>query len=218
MSVRIAIIVEGETERVFMPKLREFLKAHLSAMPKLDTVPFNGRIPTKEKLKHQVRFLLTDKKNPADYVIALTDVYTGTREFQDAQDAKDKMWDWVGDENRFYPHVALYEFEAWLLPYWIDIQKLAGSNRAQPSLQPENVNHGKPPAFWLKEVFRNGSKGKCYVKTRDAGRILRDNNLLIAVQTCPELESLLTTLMVLCGLTKEKCAKLFHPNDIGKHR
>jgi len=216
MSVRIAIIVEGETERVFMPKLREFLKAHISVMPEIDALPCDGRIPTSNKLKRQVTNLLSGR-NPADAVIALTDVYTGTQEFQNAQEAKNKMRGWVGNEPRFYPHVALHDFEAWLLPYWSTIQKLAGSNRASLSTHPENVNHGKPPAYWLKEIFRTGSKGKHYVKPRDAGRILRDNNLLIAAQSCPELESLLTTILLLCGLKKEEVDKIFHPND-GKKR
>ena len=209
MTVRIAIIIEGETEVVFIPKLREFLKAYISTMPKLDLVPSDGRIPTKDKLKHQVRNLFNDKKKPADYVIALTDVYTGTNEFRDAQEAKAKMREWVGHETRFLPHVALHDFEAWLLPYWSDIQKLAGSNRTLPSSQPEHINHGKPPSFWLKEVFRNGSKGKCYVKTRDAGRILRDKNLIEAAQVCGELKAFLTTILLLSGLSKEQCDDVF---------
>jgi hypothetical protein len=53
-------------------------------------------------------------------VIALTDVYTGTQphEFQNAEDAKKKMRQWVGDEPRFHPHAAQYDFEAWLLLYF----------------------------------------------------------------------------------------------------
>jgi hypothetical protein len=48
---------------------------------------------------------------PADYVIALTDVYTGNHppDFIDAQDAKTKMVQRVRDEPRFYPHVAQYD-------------------------------------------------------------------------------------------------------------
>ena len=33
------------------------------------------------------------------------------------------MREWVGVEKRFYPHVALHDFEAWLLPYWEKIKK-----------------------------------------------------------------------------------------------
>jgi hypothetical protein len=105
----------------------------------------------------------------------------------------------------------LHDFEAWLLPYWADVQKLAGSNRASPGVHPERVNHNKPPAYCLKEVFRTGSRGKHYVKPRDAGRILRDNDLMIAARTCPELKAFLTTLLTLCGLSSNECDELFSP-------
>ena len=141
---------------------------------------------------------LLSGKSAADAVIALTDVYTGSQDFADAQDAKQKMQAWVGDEPRFYPHVALHDFEAWLLPYWSDIQKIAGSSRAPPGPNPEAVNHGKPPAHRLQEVFRTGSKGKTYVKPRDAARILRDQDLTVAARACPELKEFLNTLLNLC--------------------
>jgi hypothetical protein len=49
--MRIAILVEGKTERVFQPFLRSFLDGHLRGkMPKLDFVPQDGGIPTNEKL------------------------------------------------------------------------------------------------------------------------------------------------------------------------
>ena len=71
--MRIAILVEGRTETAFKP----FLIAHLSKslagkMPKLDFVPYDGRIPTGDKLKRVVQRLLNDHKHPADAVIALT--------------------------------------------------------------------------------------------------------------------------------------------------
>lgn len=200
MSVRIAILVEGATEQAFKAKLREFLSARLPVgqMPRLDMVPCDGRIPTGEKLRRLVSQLLSGK-SAADAVIALTDVYTGTQEFADALDAKRKMAAWVGGEPRFHPHVALHDFEAWLLPYWADIQRLAGSNRAAPGAWPETVNHGKPPAYHLKEVFRSGSKGKAYVKPRDAARILKDNDLAVAANACPELKAFLNTILKSCG-------------------
>ena len=200
MSIRIAILVEGATEQAFKPKLREFLQARLppGTIPRLDFMPCHGRLPTGNKLRRQVELLLTDV-NTADAVIALTDVYTGTRDFTDAQDAKDKMRTWVGDEPRFHPHAAQHDFEAWLLPFWSDIQKLAGSTRAVPGAHTEQVNHDNPPAHRLKEVFRTGTKGKAYVKPRDAARILRDNDLAVAAQACPELKAFLTTILALCN-------------------
>lgn len=204
MSIRIAILVEGATETAFFPKLREFLKSRLppNTMPKLDPVPCDGRLPTGDKLKRVVSNLLGDRQRPADAVIALSDVYTGTDEFRDAHDAKSKMRMWVGDEPRFYPHVAQHDFEAWLLPYWKDIQKLSGSNRVCPGIHPEQVNHGNPPAHRLKEIFLSGGKGRGYIKPINAAKILRDNDLLVAANVCPELKAFLNTILSLCGAPK----------------
>src|SRR5947207_8053873 len=105
--MKIAIIVEGETERAFLPQLRAFLSTRLAGrMPKLDPVPYDGRIPKGEKLKRVVERLLDYGKAPADAVIALTDVYTGTKppDFVDAADARAKMAQWVGPNRAFHPH------------------------------------------------------------------------------------------------------------------
>jgi hypothetical protein len=204
VSIKISILVEGATEQAFFPKLREFLKSRLPAntMPKLDPCPKYGRLPTGDKLKRDVMNLLSIGKQPSDAVIALSDVYTGTGEFADAFAAKTKMREWVGDEPRFYPHVANHDFEAWLLPFWKDIQKLAGSNRSCPNVHPEQINHGNPPAHLLNEIFRSGSKGKRYIKPINAARILRDNDLLVAANACPELKEFLNTILFLCGAAK----------------
>ena len=199
---RISIIVEGKTEKAFMPYLREYLKKHLSGkMPNLDVFPYDGRIPSGQKLQRVVVNLLADKRNPIDHVIALTDVYTGAHphDFATAADAKKKMRDWVGEEKRFHSHAAQHDFEAWLLPYWSDIQKLAGHNKTAPEGNPETVNHNNPPSFRIKEIFRIGRCRNDYVKTRDAGRILRDNDLSAAVSQCTELKNFVNTIITLCG-------------------
>ncbi len=114
--MRIAILVEGATEVAFKEKLRVFLVGHLGqSMPRLDFKPQAGRIPKEAKLRRVVENLLDN--DGYDAVIALTDVYTGTGDFQTATDAKNKMTDWVDNNPRFYPHTALHDFEAWLLPY-----------------------------------------------------------------------------------------------------
>ena len=200
--MRIAILVEGRTETAFKPYLLAFLQTRLAGkMPKLDFVPYDGRIPTGVKLKRVVANLLNDKKRPADAVIALTDVYTGSSppEFPTAEAAKNKMREWVGTEPRFYPHVALHDFEAWLLPYWSKIKKLTGSNHKAPGPAPEKINHGDSPAYRLAEVFRTGPKTRSYVKTRDAGRILKDEDLSVAVNACPELKAFVDTITGLCS-------------------
>jgi hypothetical protein len=72
---------------------------------------------------------------------------------------------------------------------------------ASPGPNPENVNHDKPPSSWIKEIFRKGKRGGNYVKTRDAGRILRENenNLLLSINKCTELKAFVNTILEICG-------------------
>lgn len=202
--MKISIIVEGKTEKAFMPYLRNYLKAKLpNNMPRLDVFPYDGRVPKGDKLKRIVANLLQGG-NAADHVIALTDVYTGTKpsEFIDALEAKQKMREWVGDEKRFHPHAAQYDFEAWLLPYWTTIQKLVRHNRSAPSGPPEQVNHNNPPSYRIKEIFEAGGCRDSYVKPRDAGRILRENDLSVAVDQCSELKAFVNTILSAAGGTE----------------
>jgi hypothetical protein len=202
--MKISIIVEGKTEKVFVPCLRKYLEKTLAGrMPRLDFIPYDGRIPKGEKLKRVVEKLLSGRSgNAADYVLALTDVYTGTNppDFIDASDAKDRMRKWVGDEPRFYPHAAQYDFEAWLLPYWPTIQDLTKQTKTAPPGNPETVNHDKPPSHHIKEIFEMGRKGRySYVKPRDASRILHGKDLSVAIEQCAELKAFVNTIISVCA-------------------
>ena len=197
MSCRIAVLVEGATEQALLPALRRFLEPHLAGrMPKLAVRVFEGRVPKERTLQRWVQLLLSHGN---DHVIALADVYTGTEDFSDAADAKAKMRRWVGKEPRFHPHVALHEFEAWLLPYSASIATQARNDRVKPWPHPEQVNHGKPPSEHLQDIFRTGKRSRTYVKTRDARSILEGADLAVAAQACPELKSFLNTIVKLAG-------------------
>lgn len=177
--MKIAILAEGDTEKVFVPFVQRFLEQRGLAgkMPKLLPHIYDGRIPTGEKLKRAVALLTTGG---------------------DAADAKRKMIGWAAND-RFHAHVALHDFEAWLLPFWDDIKKLAKHNRSAPAGAPETVNHSKPPSKHLKEIFEAGKCRDSYVKARDAKRILEGKDLAIAAAACPELKSFLNTLLKLAG-------------------
>ncbi|MCU0517125.1 MAG: DUF4276 family protein [Oscillatoria sp. Prado101] len=182
--MKIAILVEGETEMAFKTKLQEFLKSRLEQrMPRIRFIPQGGRLPKEEKLRRVVENLLTGK-DAYDAVIALTDVYTGTNDFTDAADAKAKMAAWVGNNPKFYPHAAQYDFEAWLLPFWPTLQKLAGHNKSAPRGAPEQVNHTNPPSKRIKDIFESGGL-QSYDKPSHDPRILRKNDLMVAVNLCP---------------------------------
>lgn len=193
--MNIAVIVEGKTESAFKPTLQNFLKPRLQQMPRIHFITYDGRIPKEAKLRRTVERLLDDH----DAVIALTDVYTGTRDFIDASDAKAKMNAWAGGNPRFYPHAAQHDFEAWLLPYWSTIQALAKHNKTAPPGPPEQVNHNNPPSYRIKEIFEIGGSRDSYIKPRDAKRILEGNDLLVSAQACPELKEFLNTILSLCG-------------------
>lgn len=197
--MKISMIVEGKTEKAFIPHLRRFLETPLAGkMPNLHASSYDGPIPTDEKLKKRVNNLLSGR-NAADHVIALTDVYTGQNKFADAADAKQKMRSWVGAETRFHPHAAQHDFEAWLLPYWPRIQDLAGHNQSPPSGNPERVDGMNPPSKRIIEIFRRGAARDDYVKARDANRILEGQNLGIAIALCAELKDLVNTILRVCG-------------------
>ena len=199
--MKIAILVEGATEVAFREKLREFLQSRLEQkMPRLDFKPQHGGIPKEKKLKLIVENFLDN--DGYDAVIALTDVYTGKQDFKDANDAKEKMMIWVDKNPKFYPHTALHDFEAWLLPYWKTIQKRAKHNRSAPSGSPETVNHQKPPSYWIKEIFSSGQCRRDYNKLIDVKAILKKNDLIIAIQACPELKAFVNRIISLCDEDK----------------
>jgi hypothetical protein len=194
--MRITIICEGKTEQAFEETLHAFLQTRLPGkMPALRFDVHHGSIPTGEQLKRVVENLLGATRKPAEAVIGLTDVYPS---FADAQDAKTKMRAWVGDESRFHPHVALHDFEAWLLPYWDRITQLAGRKAKVFGANPEKVNHNNPPAHRISRLFEAGTCRDSYSKPRDAKRILKDVDLITAIAKCPELKSFVNTILGLC--------------------
>ena len=107
------------------------------------------------------------------------------------------MMEWVGNNPKFYPHTALHDFEAWLLPYWETIRSLAKHNRSAPSGSPETVNHQKPPSYWIKEIFESGRQSS-YDKPIHGAKILKKNELMIAIQACPELKAFVNQIISLC--------------------
>ncbi len=198
--MRIVLLVEGRTEQAFMHHLRQYLSRCLSPMPKLEALPYNGRIPVGAMLQESVQDLFRRRQRLVDHVIALTDVYTGTTPplFKDAADARAKMRAWVGPEPRFHPHAAQYDFEAWLIPYWEDLRRIAGHNQAAPGTNPESINHDNPPSRRIKTLFQVGTCRGAYSKPRDADRIFRKNGLDAAIAQCPELKFFINTILTIC--------------------
>lgn len=196
---RIVIIVEGNTEKAFKDPILAFVHNRLGASkpkPRIEWRPSQGRIETGDRLRIRVAKHL---KSGASHVVALTDVYTGSRDFKDADDAIAKMRSWVPDEDRFHPHAAQYEVEAWLLPYWDRILALASSNKRRPAMSPEQVNHQTPQSKVIADAFRSGGGRRRYEKVRDAKAILKGADLADSINACPNFKAFMNTLLTLSG-------------------
>jgi hypothetical protein len=190
----IAMLVEGATEKAFIHALKRYLEGLpelKGRLPRLRAFPYDGLLPREHRLLGEVERHL--KKH--DRVIALTDIYTGQNLYSGAEDAKQKMRQWVNQNPRFHAHVAQHDFEAWLLPYWDKLQARAGKNMPRPTGSPESVNHQKPPAKRIDELFRKGNRS--YSKVLDGSKILESVNLQLAIDQCPELKSLVNTIIEL---------------------
>jgi hypothetical protein len=193
-------LVEGKTETAFKDKLKAFLdtRCEQQGKPKigLRTKPMNTRLMSAGRIRERVTMSLRDPEVVC--VIALVDVYPS---FESAQAAKKFLREAVGDKPRFHAHAAQFDFEAWLLPYWDDICKRLGVKKKKPGANPEQVNKLKPPSKHLAELYRLAkSRRYSYDKARDGKAILQNKDLTQAANQCPELKSLLNTLLRCAGL------------------
>lgn len=200
--MRVVLICEGQTEEAFKSILASYLKrkneAAGIAIPRIgiDAYPTRGPLRPTEKLKRDVSRHLGS--NDVKAVITLPDVYP---QFNSPQQARDSFRTLIGDEFRFFPHVACLEFEAWLLPYWSKIIQRIGVNAAPFGADPERVNHHKPPSHRLKELYsRANPKPRAFVKPTEAFAILKGEDLEISARACPELRAFLNTILSLAEL------------------
>ncbi len=195
----IVLLVEGATETALKHKLKAFLdtRAEREGHPKVALRTRDIMSPSEAKLRGRIRLELRDPQVEA--VVGLIDVYP---EFTSATKAKEFLRRAADGEPHFYPHVAQYEVEAWLLPYWDTICQRVGVQQKLPGQHPEQVNLNKPPSKRLATLYRLAKpRPRKYVKTIEMAAILHDKDLTIAASQCPELKSLLNTLLTLGNLT-----------------
>jgi hypothetical protein len=195
----VVLLVEGATETALKDKLKAFLDERAGAEGKPRVALRTKDIMTLNpaKLGHRVRLELRRPKVTA--VVGLIDVYP---DFDSADDAKRFLRKAVGDdESRFYAHAAQYDVEAWLLPYWDSICKRLKVQRAKPGANPEDVDLERPPSKRLDELYRIAKPPCKYVKPIEMAAILRKQDLTVAAAQCPELKSLLNTLLTLADLS-----------------
>lgn len=199
--MRIVLLCEGKTEVALKDALKRFLDEHCrqAGWPKvgLDIKPFNGpAVDCKEIADRLERYASRDDVLA---VVALTDVHP---KFSQAADAKKHLNDCVKDstfKSKFFAHVAQYDFEAWLLPFWDRICKRLKVNAKCPGANPEQVDNEKPPSAHLKELYQRArNPRRSYEKGTEPAKILRSVRIEEAAEKCHELKSLLDTLVTVC--------------------
>ena len=196
---RIILLVEGETEVALRDALKTFLDEACTkaGKPKVRLVPR----PEGSDLFHAAkgRRIVDSALSEHDVtgVVALIDVKApptkNRRSFQTADDALDWLRA-LSSDSRYRGHVALHDFEAWLLPYWDDICKRLKRHQAAPGPNPERVNLDSPPSQRLAELYRLAGRGK-YNKPRDGAAILKGKDLTIAAGQCLQLKAFLNSLL-----------------------
>ena len=194
----VVLLVEGETETALKGKLKAFLdeRAEAEGRPKVALRTRDIMTLNRSKLRRRVGLELRDPRVTA--VVGLIDVYPN---FGSADDARQFLRSAVGDEPRFYAHAAQYDVEAWLLPYWDSICRRLGVQRAMPGANPEEVDRDHPPSRRLNELYRIAKPSRKYVKPIEMAAILRNQDLTVAADQCPELRNLLNTLLTFGNLT-----------------
>jgi hypothetical protein len=195
--VTIVLLVEGTTETALKEKLKTFLdeRAIAEGSPKVALRTRDIMTLNPSRLRGRIRLELSHPQVTA--VVGLIDVYPN---FASAAKAKAFLHQAAGDEPRFYAHAAQYDVEAWLLPYWDNICRRIGVRRSTPGPHPEQVDCRRPPSKRLNELYRLARPPRKYVKTKEMASILRNKDLTIAANACPELKSLLNTLLDLSDL------------------
>ena len=191
--MRIVLYVEGETERAFRNPLKAFLDGEAGERPRVRLDVRKG-VPV-TKLAPLVRDMERDLARPdCRGVVVLVDVYP---HFASADEAR-AHYATCGPKARFRAHCALHDFEAWLLPYWERIHRLAGKvpPKGCPWGVPESVNRVRPPSKVLADLF---PAGNAYRKTLHAPRILEGQDLRVAAEACPQLKAFLSTLLEFAG-------------------
>jgi len=196
--VKIVVLVEGKTERACKPVLKAFLDEVAEAESKqpvgLATRQYGGsRIWDVERVTRDACGYL--RQSDVAGVALLLDVFP---QFQSATAATEGYVTRLRDA-RFRAHCALHDFEAWLLPHWQRVYRLASraAPRQCPWPSPEGVDLVKPPGRVLSELF---APTRGYERTRDAPRILQSpDDLRLSAAKCPQLRSFLNTLLEFAG-------------------
>ena len=196
----IVLLVEGGTERALTDKIKEFLdqRAEAHGLPRIALQTRKIKSINPDALGRQIELQLQTPGITA--VVGLIDVFPKFRNAGEAKNFLRRTANKAGVTQGFYAHAAQYDVEAWLLPYWEDICRHVGVKQGSPSGNPEQVNDIRPPSYHLKDLYQRAKPPHKYVKTTEMPAILKNKDLTISANACPELKSLLNTLLTLSDL------------------
>ncbi len=193
--MKVVVLCEGKTEAALRTALAGFVNRHATdARGGIATKPVPGKLAG-QKFRTQVR--LNCAQSDVLGVIGLTDVYGVFESGAQAKQALQETIAGIGNAEKFRPHVAQFELEAWLMPFWDEIAATLRVKVKKPGGRPEEIDKQKPPSRHLKELFRRAKKD--YDKVRYASKWLTADRLEIAAQSCPELKAFLNALLELAG-------------------
>lgn len=202
--MKFILLVEGETERVALPRfLESWLNPKLQRRVGIKAVKLPGSGAYIKGLVGRVtQQLNVPKSQELIAVLGLLDLYGLPGNFcpHHLTAAQDR-YDWAKRElerrvghAKFQQFFAVHEFEAWLLS---DPNVFPREVReAFPAViaNPEAVNFNQPPAVLLERLFRKQLK-QPYQKPRQGLDLFTKLDPTIAYQKCPRLKELLDEML-----------------------
>jgi hypothetical protein len=194
--VKIALYVEGQTERHLPEFLKRWLDPRLPQKIRIYPVLFEG---VADYLRHFAGRVARDVNggNLAG-AIGLIDLYGSGLPYPDGTAkekyawAKQRLEAQVAD-SRFRQHFAVHETEAWLFSQ-PDIFPAGIAGGLPKTPQPETVNFEHPPSYRLRDLYWRKLHRK-YRKPIEGSRLFQKLNPEVACARCPHLKLLLEDIL-----------------------
>lgn len=205
-SRRIALFLEGETERALPPFIHKWLDPQLPEGKKVGITPvkFDGVSNYLDDLRTMVATYLDERR--ANFVVGLVDLYgipASRIDLSQYGTIKEKIVaarayirNLVAKQyrDRFRQHFAVHELEAWLLAYPEELSKEKVIQSQIKNRPPEQVNFSEPPAKFLKRILQR------YKKITVAMNLFPKVDPQVAIDKCPYLKQFMDDLLMLARL------------------
>jgi hypothetical protein len=178
------VYVEGLSDKLGLEALlREEIRNWRQQGIGLRLLPLKGKGNLLREIGRKTRLALD--KGGIDHVFALVDLFPG---HTDAESLRQELKQRVESRwhSQFHAHVAVHDFEAWVLASREELGKRLGIADLHGFNSPEIVNDQKPPAEHLKELFIRHKR--TYQKEVDGPAILRRTTPVTIARQCPNFQ------------------------------